>query len=141
MLPAGDQKIGPIDFMVATNATPIAIDSFNNLPIKQVGNAVVYLRDVAYVHRGNSPQQNIVLVKGHQSILLQILKSGDASTLAVVSGVRAKLPATAQDFAARYNDHAAQRRLHLRARLDRGRGAGDGDRRVPRRYRRPVVRR
>ena len=82
-----------IDFLVSTNATPIAIDSFNNLPIKQVGNAVVYLRDVAYVHRGGPPQQNIVLVKGQQSILLQILKSGDASTLAVVSGVRAKLPA------------------------------------------------
>jgi multidrug efflux pump subunit AcrB len=92
VLPAGDQKIGAIDFMVATNATPIAIDSFNNLPIKQVGNAVVYLRDVAYVHRGGPPQQNIVLVKGRQSILLEILKSGDASTLAVVSGVRAKLP-------------------------------------------------
>ena len=92
VLPAGDQKIGPIDFLVATNATPIAIDSFNNLPIKQVGNAVVYLRDVANVHRGGPPQQNIVLVKGQQSVLLQILKSGDASTLAVVAGVRAKLP-------------------------------------------------
>jgi multidrug efflux pump subunit AcrB len=92
VLPAGDQKIGAIDYMVATNATPIAIDSFNNMPIKQVGNAVVYLRDVAYVHRGGPPQQNAVLVKGHQSILLQILKSGDASTLDVVKGVRAKLP-------------------------------------------------
>ena len=59
VLPAGDQKIGAIDFMVETNATPIAIDSFNNLPIKQVGNAVVYLRDVAYVHRGGPPQQNV----------------------------------------------------------------------------------
>ena len=92
VLPAGDQKIGAIDYMVETNATPIAIDSFNNIPIKQVGNAVVYLRDVAYVHRGGPPQQNAVLVKGQQSVLLEILKSGDASTLAVVSGVRAKLP-------------------------------------------------
>ncbi len=92
VLPAGDQKIGAIDFMVQTNATPIAIDTFNNLPIKQVGNAVVYVRDVAYVHRGGPPQQNAVLVKGQQSILLEILKSGDASTLAVVSGVLAKLP-------------------------------------------------
>jgi multidrug efflux pump subunit AcrB len=92
VLPAGDQKIGAIDYMVATNATPIAIDSFNNIPIKQVGNAVVYLRDVAYVHRGGPPQQNAVLVKGQQSILLEILKSGDASTLDVVNGVRAKLP-------------------------------------------------
>src|SRR6201996_3629734 len=92
VLPAGDQKIGAIDFMVKTNATPIAIDTFNNLPIKQIGNAVVYLRDVAYVHRGGPPQQNAVLVKGQQSVLLEILKSGDASTLAVVAGVRAMLP-------------------------------------------------
>jgi multidrug efflux pump subunit AcrB len=92
VLPAGDQKIGAIDYMVATNATPVAIDSFNNMPIKQVGNAVIYLRDVAHVHRGGPPQQNAVLVKGQQSILLEILKSGDASTLDVVSGVRAKLP-------------------------------------------------
>ena len=79
--------------MVVTNATPLKIEEFNNLPIKQVGDAIVYLRDVAYVHRGGPPQQNIVLVKGQQSILLQILKTGDASTLAVVAGVRAKLPA------------------------------------------------
>ena len=92
VLPAGDQKIGPIDFMVVTNATPLKIAEFNNLPIKQVGNATVYLRDVAYVHAGGPPQQNIVMVKGQQAVLLQILKTGDASTLAVVEGVRAKLP-------------------------------------------------
>jgi multidrug efflux pump subunit AcrB len=92
VLPAGDQKIGPIDFMVVTNATPLQIEAFNNLPIKQVGNATVYLRDVAYVHEGGPPQQNIVMVKGQQAILLEIIKTGDASTLAVVAGVRAKLP-------------------------------------------------
>ena len=92
VLPAGDQKIGPIDFMVVTNATPLKIEAFNNLPIKQVGDATVYLRDVADVHEGGPPPQNIVLVKGQQAILLQILKTGEASTLAVVEGVRAKLP-------------------------------------------------
>src|ERR1700758_2821431 len=92
VLPAGDQKIGAIDYMVATNSTPIAIDTFNSMPIQQVGNALVYLRDVAYAHRGGPPQQNAVLVKGHQSILIQILKSGDASTLDIVAGVRAMLP-------------------------------------------------
>jgi CzcA family heavy metal efflux pump len=93
VLPAGDQKIGAIDYMVATNATPVQIETFNNIPIKQVGNATVYLRDVAYVHEGGPPQQNVVVVKGQQSVLLQILKSGDASTLEVVSGVRAKIAA------------------------------------------------
>ncbi len=92
VLPAGDQKIGPIDFMVVTNSTPLQIEAFNNLPIKQAGNATVYLHDVAYVHQGGPPQQNIVLVKGQQAILLEVLKTGDASTLAVVAGVRAKLP-------------------------------------------------
>ena len=92
VLPAGDQKIGPVDFMVQTNSTPPKIDQFNNLPIKQAGNAVVYLRDVATVHAGGPPQQNIVLVKGQQSILLSILKTGNASTLSVVAGIKALLP-------------------------------------------------
>jgi multidrug efflux pump subunit AcrB len=92
VLPAGDQKIGPIDFMVVTNSTPLKIEQFNDLPIKRVGNATVYLRDVAYVHAGGPPQQNVVIVKGQQAVLLQILKTGDASTLAVVAGVRANLP-------------------------------------------------
>ncbi len=93
VLPAGDQKIGPIDYFVQTNATPIEMSALNDMPIKQVGSAIVYLRDVAFAHQGGPPQQNIVLVKGRQSILLEILKTGDASTLAVVSGVLAKLPA------------------------------------------------
>ena len=92
VLPAGDQKIGAIDYLVQTNAAPLAVNSFNNLPIKQVGNAVVYLRDVAYVHRGGPPQQNMVLVAGLQSVLIEVLKTGDASTLDVVKGVKAKIP-------------------------------------------------
>jgi CzcA family heavy metal efflux pump len=92
VLPAGDQKIGPFDYTVITNATPVAIDTFNKLPIKQVGNAVVSLGDIAYVHQGGPPQQNIVLVKGQQAVLLTILKLGGASTLDVVNGVKAKLP-------------------------------------------------
>ena len=92
VLPAGDQKIGAIDYLVETNATPLQIATFNNLPVKQVGGAVVYLRDVAFVHRGGPPQQNMVLVQGKQSVLIEILKTGDASTLDVVKGVKAKIP-------------------------------------------------
>lgn len=92
VLPAGSQEIGKINFFVKTNSTPTTISTFNDLPLKQVGSSVVYLRDVAHVHSGGPPQQNIVLVKGQQSVLLQILKTGDASTLSVVSGVKAALP-------------------------------------------------
>ena len=92
VLPAGDEKIGALDFMVETNASPLAVSTFNNLPIKTVDGATVYLRDVAYVHRGSPPQINAVLVKGKQAVLIQILKSGDASTLAVVDGIKKALP-------------------------------------------------
>ncbi len=92
VLPAGDEKIGKLDFFVETNAAPVEVDTFNNLPIRQVGNATIYLRDVAYVHRGGPPQTNIVLIGGQQSVLMQVLKTGDASTLAVVDGVKRLLP-------------------------------------------------
>ncbi len=92
VLPAGDQKIGKFDYFVVTNSTPIDVDTFNDMPIKQVGNAIVTLRDVAFVHRGGPPQANIVLVAGHQAVLIEILKTGSASTLAVVDGIKRLLP-------------------------------------------------
>ncbi len=92
VLPAGDEKIGKLDYLVATNAAPVNVDTFNDLPIKQVGNATVYLRDVAFVHRGGPPQTNMVLVHGQQGVLMQVLKTGDASTLAMVDGIKKMLP-------------------------------------------------
>ncbi len=92
VLPAGDEKIGKLDYFVVTNAAPVNIDTFNDIPIKQVGNAVIYLRDVAYAHRGGPPQTNMVLVEGRQAVLMQILKSGNASTLAVVAGIKKMIP-------------------------------------------------
>jgi multidrug efflux pump subunit AcrB len=92
VLPAGDQKIGAIDYLVETNASPVNIATFNSLPIKQADGAVVTVGDVANVYLGGPPQTNAVLVGGHQAVLLEILKAGDASTLAVVAGVKAKIP-------------------------------------------------
>src|SRR6202034_1210121 len=92
VLPAGDQKIGTIDFLVETNAQPVDVSTFNSLPIKQVGNTVVTVSDVAHVYLGGPPQTNAVLVQGRQAVLLEILKAGDASTLAIVAGVKAKIP-------------------------------------------------
>ena len=92
VLPAGDEKIGKLDYLVATNAAPAGIEELNDLPIKQVGNAIVTVRDVAYVHMGGPPQANLVLVHGRQSILMVVLKTGKASTLAVTAGVKAMIP-------------------------------------------------
>jgi multidrug efflux pump subunit AcrB len=92
VLPAGDMKMGTLDFLVRTNAAPVDIDTFESLPIKQMGNAIVYLRDVAFVHSGGVPQTNIVLVRGKQAVLMEVLKTGGASTLAVVAGIKKMLP-------------------------------------------------
>jgi multidrug efflux pump subunit AcrB len=100
VLPAGDQKIGTIDFLVETNASPVNVATFNALPIKQVNGTVVTVGDVAHVYLGGPPQTNSVLVHGQQAVLLEVLKAGDASTLAVVAGVKAKIPQILQTLPA-----------------------------------------
>ncbi len=100
VLPAGDQKIGAVDYLVETNASPLQIESFNALPIKQVDGATVTLGQVAHVYLGTQPLTNIVLVKGLQSVLLQVIKTGNASTLAVVEGIKAKIPSVVKTLPA-----------------------------------------
>ncbi|QNT78986.1 efflux RND transporter permease subunit [Entomobacter blattae] len=92
VIPSGDEKIGSFDFMVQTNATPFTVEAFNNIPIKRVGNAMVYIRDVAHVQLGGPPQTNSVLVGGKQAVMVVVMKGGEASTLSVVSGVKEMIP-------------------------------------------------
>ncbi len=92
VLPAGDQKIGKTDWMVMTNAMPIEVKDFNNVPIKTMGNSTIYMRDVADVSLAGPPQMNSVLVDGKQSVVVVVMKSGDASTLDVVDGIKKLMP-------------------------------------------------
>jgi multidrug efflux pump subunit AcrB len=92
VLPAGDQKIWSTDWYVMTNASPMQVEDFNNIPIKRVGNATIYLRDVADVQLAGPPQTNSVLVEGKQAVMIVVMKSGEASTLAVVDGIKKALP-------------------------------------------------
>ncbi|MES2552724.1 MAG: efflux RND transporter permease subunit [Pseudomonadota bacterium] len=91
ILPVGTQKIGSFEYTLRLNNAPSAIDDLNNLPIKVVNGATVYIRDVAHVRDGNPPQTNIVHVDGGRSVLMSVLKNGATSTLTIVSGIRAKL--------------------------------------------------
>ncbi|MFM8551336.1 MAG: efflux RND transporter permease subunit, partial [Nitrospiraceae bacterium] len=92
VLPAGDQKIKATDWMVQTNATPMQVEDFNNIPIKREGNAFIYMRDVADVRLAGPPQTNAVLVDGKQAVLIVVMKSGEASTLDVVDGIKKAIP-------------------------------------------------
>ncbi|MGC2392423.1 MAG: efflux RND transporter permease subunit [Methylovirgula sp.] len=91
-LPSGDAKIGNTQFIVSVNAMARTIDALNNMPIRQIGGTTVHLRDVAHVRNGWAVQQNIVRTNGRRSVLLTIIKNGDASTLSVVDAVRAAMP-------------------------------------------------
>ena len=91
ILPSGTIKIGTFEYQVATNSAPKTIQELNDIPIKSVNGATVYIHDVAHVRDGFPPQTNIVRVDGQRASLLNILKTGNASTLDIVKGVRAKL--------------------------------------------------
>jgi len=87
-LPSGLAKIGDTQYTVRTNAMPVSIGDLNDIPVKYVNGQTVFLRDVGQVHDGWAVQQNIVRNDGRRSVLLSVLKNGNASTVAVVKGVR-----------------------------------------------------
>jgi len=90
--PQGTAKIGAREYDIALNSSAKTVEELNDLPIKVVNGAMVYLRDVAYVHDGASFQTNIARTDGHRGVLQVILKHGQSSTLDVVARVRAALP-------------------------------------------------
>src|SRR5579859_7867877 len=93
ILPTGTSKIGSKEYDVSIpNAAPQTIAELNRIPIKTIGNTTIYMKDVAWVRDGFPPQTNIVRVNGQRSVLLTIQKAGDASTLKVISGIKALLP-------------------------------------------------
>ena len=92
MLPSGTAKIGETEYSIALNSNPETIAALNDLPVKTVGGAVIRIGDVAQVHDGYQPQQNVVRLNGVRGVLLTILKSGAASTLSVVDGVKKAMP-------------------------------------------------
>ena len=93
ILPTGTSKIGSREYDVSIpNAAPQTIEDLNRIPIKTIGGTTIYIKDVAWVRDGFPPQTNIVRVNGQRSVLLTIQKAGNASTLNVISGIKALLP-------------------------------------------------
>jgi len=90
--PVGTEKIGNFEYIVSLNDAPTAIAELNDLPIKKVNGTLVYIHDVAFVHDGSPPQTNVVRVDGNHAVLMTILKSGTASTLDIINGVKKLLP-------------------------------------------------
>ncbi len=91
-LPTGSAKLGDTEFRVSTNASPEVIDSINELPIRLKDGSVIRVRDVAFAHDGFAPQTTIARFDGNRAVVLSVLKTGDASTIAVANEVKGMLP-------------------------------------------------
>jgi CzcA family heavy metal efflux pump len=91
ILPTGTAKLGPLEYTVEMNGSPQTIAELNDLPVKTVNGATIYMRDVAHVRDGFSPQTNIVLANGQRGVLMSIYKTGSASTLSIVDRVKQML--------------------------------------------------
>jgi multidrug efflux pump subunit AcrB len=89
--PVGTEKIGTYEYAINLNNAPSAIKALDDLPIKTVNGAMVYMHDIGHVRDGSPPQQNIVHVDGNRSVLMFVLKNGAVSTLAIIDGVKKKV--------------------------------------------------
>ncbi|SAL66025.1 acriflavin resistance protein [Caballeronia terrestris] len=92
LLPGGTAKIGSREYDVQMNGSTDTVAALNNLPIKTIDGGVVYVRDVAHVIDGYAPQTNIVRSDGKRAALLQVEKTGSASTLTIIQQVKDMLP-------------------------------------------------
>ncbi|HXX99515.1 MAG TPA: efflux RND transporter permease subunit [Candidatus Limnocylindrales bacterium] len=88
ILPTGTAKMGSLEYNVEMNASPISVAQLNDLPVKTVNGSTIYLRDVAHVRDGFSPQTNIVLENGQRGVLMSVYKTGNNSTLSIVDHVK-----------------------------------------------------
>jgi CzcA family heavy metal efflux pump len=98
ILPSGTIKLGPVEYNVEMNGTPATIAELNDLPVKTVNGATLYMRDVAHIRDGFSPQTNIVRQDGNRGALMSMYKIGNASTLDIVSGIKKIVAQAAQSL-------------------------------------------
>jgi multidrug efflux pump subunit AcrB len=92
ILPAGTAKVGDREYYVRLNSSLETVAAINDLPVKTVKGATIFIKDIAQVRDGYSVQNNIVRANGRRAALLTVLKNGAASTLDIVQEVKQELP-------------------------------------------------
>ena len=88
ILPTGTVKLGSLEYLVEMNGSPLTVDGLNDLPVKTLNGATIYMKDVAHIRDGFTPQTNIVRVNGQRGVLMSTYKTGGASTLDIVDRVK-----------------------------------------------------
>jgi len=90
--PAGNVRIGNLNYYTPANTTIKNIKDFGDIPIFKGGVENVYMRDIASVEDAADITSGYALVNGKRSIYLPITKSADASTWEVVQNLKKALP-------------------------------------------------
>src|SRR6202795_418551 len=88
ILPTGTAKLGTLEYTVEMNGSPQTVAELNDLPVKTVNGATIYMRDVAHIRDGFSPQTNVVRANGQRGVLMSVYKTGSASTLDIVGRIK-----------------------------------------------------
>ncbi|MBL9038933.1 MAG: efflux RND transporter permease subunit [Archangium sp.] len=91
-LPTGSAKVGDREYRFGLNSSPEAITALNDLPIRRADGQIIFLRELAWVHDGFAVQTNIARRDGKRAVVLSVMKTGEASTVAVAKRVRDMLP-------------------------------------------------
>jgi multidrug efflux pump subunit AcrB len=116
ILPAGTQKIGDREYFVTVNSNPSTIAGLNDLPVAVRNGSVIYVRDVAHIRDGFPPQTNMVRRDGHRGVLMSVLKTGNASTLDIISSIKERLPAIRNQLPVGFNiDLVGDQSIFVRA--------------------------
>ncbi|WP_094570006.1 efflux RND transporter permease subunit [Mucilaginibacter xinganensis] len=90
--PAGNVRIGDLNYLTPANTTIKKIPEFGNIPLFKNGIQTVFLRDVATVEDGADITNGYALINGKRSVYLPITKSATASTWDVVQSLKKALP-------------------------------------------------
>ena len=119
ILPAGTSKIGPFEYNVDINASPKTVEELNDLPLKAVAGTTLYIRVIGSVRNGFLPQSNVVRRDGRRGALSVVYKTGNASTLEIVQGVKDVLPRIRASMPASLKiDPLADQSIFVRAAID-----------------------
>src|SRR5712691_2560186 len=92
IMPAGNVRTGDINRLAPINSVVANIQELSNLPMKIGPGATVFLRDVGTVENSSDVLTGYALVNGRRTVYIPVTKRADASTLDVVSRVKAALP-------------------------------------------------
>src|SRR5271165_1055021 len=89
ILPAGDVRIGPLDYNIYSNSQLPNVAEMNDVPLKAIGNNVLRFGDIGHAEDSSAIQYNVVRVDGQKSVYLPILRQGgNSNTIQIVNGIR-----------------------------------------------------